>query len=65
MRFLPGHQVLTDEQSHALKGNPGYPSDCAEVGFMTSRGGTRYTRSFLEGFIRPGLGGGNGASRAG
>ena len=32
---------------------------------MTSRGGTRYQRTFLEGFIRPGLDAGNWASRAG
>lgn len=32
---------------------------------MTSRGGRRYTRTFMEGFIRPGLDPGNWASRAG
>ena len=39
--------------------------DGAEAVFMTSRGGTRYTRTFMEGFIRPGLDLGNWASRAG
>lgn len=65
MRFLPGRQVLTDEQSRALGVNPGYVSDGAETVFMTSRGGTRYTRAFMEGFIRPGPDLGNWASRAG
>jgi len=32
---------------------------------MTSRGGTAYQRTFLEGFIRPGVDPGNWASRAG
>jgi len=65
MRFLPGRRVLTDDQARALGVDPGYASDCAEVVFMTSRGGTRYTRTFMEGYIRPGLDLGNWASRAG
>jgi hypothetical protein len=32
---------------------------------MTSRGGNRYDRTFMEGFIRPGVDLGNWASRAG
>jgi hypothetical protein len=65
MRFLPGRKVLTDSQAQALGVDPGYVSDCAEAVFMTSRGGTQYTRMFMEGFIRPGLDLGNWASRAG
>jgi hypothetical protein len=65
MRFLPGRKVLTDEQAQRLGVDPGYASDCAEAVLMTSRGGLRYTRTFLEGFIRPGLDVGNWASRAG
>jgi hypothetical protein len=65
MRFLPGRQVLSDDQARTLGVNPGYASDCAEAVFLTSRGGTRYTRTFMEGFIRPGLDIGNWASRAG
>ena len=41
------------------------PQDVAEAVLMTSRGGTRYQRTFLEGFIRPGPDAGNWASRAG
>ncbi len=65
MRFLPGRKVLTDDQARALGVNPGYGSDCAEAVFMTSRGGNRYDRTFMEGFIRPGNDPGNWASRAG
>jgi hypothetical protein len=65
MRFLPGRKVLTDTQARTLAVDPGYYSDCAEAVFMTSRGGTQFTRTFMEGFIRPGLDLGNWASRAG
>lgn len=65
MRFLPGRRVLTTEQARTLGVDPGYASDVAEAVFMTSRGGERYERLFLEGFIRPGPDLGNWASRAG
>ena len=65
MRFVPGRKVLTPEQAKLLGVDPGYVSDAAEAVFMTSRGGTMYSRRFLEGFIRPGPDPGNWASRAG
>lgn len=65
MRFVPGRKVLTDSQAQALGVERGYVADCAETVFMTSRGGTTYARTFLEGFIRPGVDPGNWASRAG
>ena len=65
MRFLPGRKALTAEQAHTLGVDPGYASDTAETVFMTTRGGQRYTRTFMEGFIRPGPDLGNWASRAG
>jgi hypothetical protein len=65
MRFLPGRQVLTAEQARRLEVNPHYASDCAEAVLMSSRGGKRFTRTFMEAFIRPGLDLGNWASRAG
>jgi len=57
--------VLTDDEALALGVGEGYASDCAETVFMTSRGGERYDRTFMEGFIRPGLDPGNWASRSG
>lgn len=65
MRFLPGRKVLTAEQARTLGVDPGYASDVAEAVFMTTRGGNRYHRTFMEAFIRPGLDPGNWASRAG
>ncbi len=65
MRFLPGRKVLTDAQAKSLGVDPGYATDTAEAVFMTTRGGSRYDRTFLEGFIRPGPDLGNWASRAG
>lgn len=65
MRFLPGRKVLTAPQARALGVDPNYASDAAEAVLMTSRGGTRYERRFMEAFIRPGPDLGNWASRAG
>jgi hypothetical protein len=65
MRFFPGRRVLTPARARALGVDPHYTGDCAETVFMTSRGGTNYTRTFMEAFIRPGLDPGNWASRAG
>jgi hypothetical protein len=65
MRFMPGRRVLTEEQERILGVKEGYAGDVAEAVLMTSRGGNRYDRLFLEGFIRPGPDLGNWASRAG
>lgn len=65
MRFVPNRKVLTDAQAVALGVSKDYHGDCAEAVFMTSRGGNRYDRTFLEGWIRPGNDLGNWASRAG
>lgn len=70
MRFFPGRAVLTKEQAaslgvHVSDKGPSYASDCADTVFMTTRGGTLYDRTFMEGFIRPGTDLGNWASRAG
>jgi hypothetical protein len=62
-RFMPGRQVMTDEEARALGVNPGYYKDCADVVLLTSRGGTAYDRTFLEAFLRPGLGVENWVSR--
>lgn len=65
MRFFPGRKALTDAQAAELKVGKGYAGDCADAVFMTSRGGYRYARTFMEAFIRPGPDLGNWASRAG
>lgn len=62
-RFMPGRQVMSDEEAKGLGVNPGYYKDCADAVLITSRGGTAYDRTFLEGFLRPGLGVENWVSR--
>ena len=63
-RFLPKRQVLTDEQALALNVNPKYFKDCSDAILMTSRGGNKYDRTFMDGFIRPGIGFQNWVSRS-
>jgi hypothetical protein len=63
-RFMPGKQVLTDEQAKKLNVNPKYFKDCSDAIFMTSRGGSVYDRTFLESFIRAGIGYQNWVSRS-
>jgi len=63
-RFMPKRQVLTDEQAIALNVNPKYFKDCSDAVLMTSRGGNKYDRTFMDGFIRPGIGLQNWVSRS-
>jgi hypothetical protein len=63
-RFLPGRQILSDEQAKQLNVNPNYFKDCSDAVLMTSRGGNVYERTFMEGFIRPGIGLRNWVSRS-
>jgi hypothetical protein len=62
-RFMPGRQVLTDEQAKAINVDPSYFKDCSDNVLLTSRGGYGYDRTFLEAFIRPGIGPENWTSR--
>ncbi len=63
-RFMPKRQVLTDEQAIELNVNPKYFKDCSDAVLMTSRGGNKYDRTFMEAFIRPGIGLQNWVSRS-
>jgi len=62
-RFMPGRQVLTEEQAEAIHVNPKYFKDTSDAVLMTTRGGGVYQRTFLSGFIRPGIGATNWVSR--
>jgi hypothetical protein len=62
-RFMPGRQVLTDDEAKVIGVNPGYFKDTSDAIFQTSRGGSVNDRTFLEGFLRPGLGARNWVSR--
>ncbi len=63
-RFMPGRQVLSDEEAEALDVNPKYYKDCSDVVLITSRGGNQYDRTFMGSFIRPGIGAQNWVSRS-
>ncbi len=63
-RFMPDRQVVSDEQAAALKVNPKYYKDCSDAVLMTSRGGNAYDRTFMESYIRPGIGLRNWVSRS-
>ncbi|MCL2304887.1 MAG: hypothetical protein FWC43_06040 [Planctomycetaceae bacterium] len=62
-RFMEGRQVLTAEQAAEAKVNPGYFKDCSDAVLLTSRGGNRYDRTFMEPLVRPGIGIQNWVSR--
>jgi hypothetical protein len=62
-RFWPGKRALDAEQAAAIDVHESYWGDVSDGVLMTSRGGNRYDRTFLESFIRPGLDPGNWVSR--
>jgi hypothetical protein len=63
-RFMPGRQVLSEQQAKQVNVNPNYFKDCSDAVLMTSRGGNVYDRTFMEGFVRPGIGLQNWVSRS-
>ncbi len=63
-RFMPGRQVLTEAEARAINVDPGYFKDCSDAVLLTSRGGLKYDRTFLDAFLRPGLGMENWVSRS-
>ena len=62
-RFMEGRQVLNEDQAKGAGVNPGYFKDCSDAILLTSRGGNRYDRTFMEPLIRPGIGIQNWVSR--
>ena len=62
-RFMPGRQILTKEEATKAGVHPHYFGDCSDAVLLTSRNGTRYDRTFPEGFLRPGVGPRNWISR--
>jgi hypothetical protein len=62
-RFFPGKQVISEEQANKLGVNPAYFRDCADAVLISSRGGNKYDRTFMAGFLRPGIGLNNWVSR--
>ncbi len=62
-RIVFGRPVVTAEEAAAIGIDPRYARDQSEPVLITSRGGARYDRTFLEAFIRPGIGPENWTSR--
>lgn len=62
-RFFPGRRVLSDAQAKAINVHPRYFNDCSDAVLMTTRGGDQYARTFMDGFLRPGIGLENWVSR--
>lgn len=62
-RFMPNRQVLKEEQLIKLKVDPTQYKGLSEPFFMTTRGGNIYDRTFMESFIRPGIGLNNWSAR--
>jgi len=62
-RFMPGRQALSQAEAARTGVVGDYFRDTSDACFMTSRGGNRYDRTFLESFIRPGSGDANWTSR--
>lgn len=55
-RLMIGRKVLSDADAKAIGVDPDYFHECSDGIFMTTRGGNRYDRTFMEGFLRPRLG---------
>lgn len=62
-RFMLGREVISAEQAKAINVNPAYFKDTSDAVFLTSRGGNIYDRTFMSGFIWPGIGAQNWVSR--
>lgn len=63
-RFMPGRRVATPEEATALGVNPIYAGDCSDNVLLSSRGGTTYDRTFMDGFLKPEIGLENWTSRS-
>ena len=62
-RFMPGRRILTQEEAKKIGVDHRYFNDCSDTVLLTSRGGNHYDRTFMESFVRPGLGLENWVSR--
>lgn len=62
-RFMPGRQVMSAAEARAINVDPEYFGDISDCVLITTRGGLVYDRTFVEGFLRPGLGMENWTSR--
>ncbi len=63
-RFMPGRRVATEAEATALGVDPKYAGDCSDNVLLTSRGGLKYDRTFMDGFLKPEVGIENWTSRS-
>ncbi|MEX0669784.1 MAG: exo-alpha-sialidase [Pirellulales bacterium] len=68
-RFMEGRQVIDEKRALSIGlsviGKHVYSKDCSDGVLLTSRAGsTAYDRTFMETFVRPGLGDGHWTSRS-
>ena len=54
-RFFPDKAAFSETIAKTLVDNPRYRIASSDAVLMTSRGGNRYDRTFMEAFIRPGF----------
>ena len=62
-RFMPERRVVSEAQAAAFGVEAQYSGDCSDSVLMTSRGGNVYDRTFMDGFLKPGIGLENWTSR--
>ncbi len=62
-RFMKGRKAMSDEVANQIGVYPGYASDTSDTVLMTSRGGNVFDRTFMESYLRAGLGYENWVSR--
>ncbi len=62
-RFMQGKRIVTPDEAKKIGLLPGMDRDCSESVLMSTRGGSRYDRSFMEALIRPDFDIGNWTSR--
>ncbi|MEO2045461.1 MAG: hypothetical protein ABGX16_02680 [Pirellulales bacterium] len=53
---MPGRRVISATLAETVGGEAKYSDGYYDTVFMSSRGGSVYDRTFMEGFIRPGVG---------
>jgi hypothetical protein len=63
-RIVFNRAVATLADAERIGMDPRYSRDCSEPVLITSRGGTRYDRIFLEAFVRNGIGAEHWTSRS-
>ena len=62
-RFMPGRRVASEAEAAAFGVKADLSGDCSDNVLMTSRGGYKYDRTFMDGFLKPGIGLENWTSR--